>query len=133
MTKKPTYEELEERVKDLEREAVERKRAEEALRKSERRYRRLLDFVPFPVALFNLDRTVSYLNPMFTKVFGWTLNELQGKRMPYVPPDLMREASKTTKRVFKEKVLLGQKTKRLTKDGRVLDVAIRASLYSESG
>jgi PAS domain S-box-containing protein len=133
MTDKPTYEELEERVKDLEREAVERKRAEEALRKSERRYRRLLDFVPFPVALFNLDRTVSYLNPMFTKVFGWTLIELQGKRMPFVPPDLMREASKTTKRVLKEKVLLGQETKRLTKDGRVLDVAIRASLYSESG
>ena len=133
MTKRPTYKELEEKVKALEREAVQRKRAEEALRKSERRHRRLFDFVPFPVALFNLDRTVFYLNPMFTNVFGWTLNELQGKRMPFVPPDLLREASMTTKRVFKEKVLLSQETKRLTKDGRVLDVAIRAALYSETG
>lgn len=37
MNDKPTYEELEQRVKDLQKEAVERKRAEEALRESARR------------------------------------------------------------------------------------------------
>jgi PAS domain S-box-containing protein len=131
MERKTTYQELEQRVRILEKETIERKQAEEALRKSELRARRLLDFVPFPVVLFNLDRTVSYFNPMFTRVFGWTLEELRGKRVPFVPPELIREASKTTKRVHKEKILMGHETKRLTKDGRILDVSIRAALYSE--
>jgi len=39
MTRKPTYEELKQRVKELEKEAVKRKGAEEALRESEERYR----------------------------------------------------------------------------------------------
>ncbi len=41
MAKKPTYEELVQRVKELEKEAVERKRAEEAMRESEERLLRI--------------------------------------------------------------------------------------------
>ena len=43
MSEKPTYEELEQRVKKLEKVAVERKKVEEALRESEKRYRALSD------------------------------------------------------------------------------------------
>ena len=39
MAKKPTYEELQQRVKELENEALERKRVYEALWKSEEKYR----------------------------------------------------------------------------------------------
>ena len=39
MEKKPTYEELEQRVKELEKETVHRKQTEEALRESEEEYR----------------------------------------------------------------------------------------------
>jgi hypothetical protein len=41
MAKKRTYEELKQRVKELENEAFERKKAEEMLRKSEEKYRNL--------------------------------------------------------------------------------------------
>jgi PAS domain S-box-containing protein len=41
MAKKPTYEELELQVKELEKQAVERRRAEEALKESEEKYRQL--------------------------------------------------------------------------------------------
>ena len=43
MAKKPTYEELEQRIKELENEALEPKRAEEALRESEEKYRALFE------------------------------------------------------------------------------------------
>ena len=43
MAGKPTYEELEQRVKELEREAVKRKQVEEALREGEKKYRSLVD------------------------------------------------------------------------------------------
>ncbi|MBL7173795.1 MAG: PAS domain-containing protein, partial [Desulfobacteraceae bacterium] len=53
-------------------------RIQRALQESERRYRTLLDFVPHPIVVFTLDGRVSYLNPAFTKIFGWTLEELEG-------------------------------------------------------
>ncbi len=43
MAKKPSYEELEQRVKELKKEAYKRKLSEEALRESEERYRIAVD------------------------------------------------------------------------------------------
>jgi PAS domain S-box-containing protein len=111
---------------------TERKTAEMGLRKSERRYRTLLDFVPFPVVVFGKDGRVSYLNPEFTKVFGWTLDELHGKIIPFVPPDLRREVAEGIELLFDERVVEHVETKRMTKDGRVLDVAIKVAFYPES-
>ena len=111
---------------------TERKTAEMGLRKSEKRYRTLLDFVPFPVVVFAKDGRVSYLNPEFTKVFGWTLDELYGKIIPFVPPDLRREVAEGIERLFEERVFEHMETKRMTKDGRVLDVAIKVAFYPES-
>ncbi len=106
--------------------------AREALKKSERRFRTLLDFVPYPLVVFTLDGHVSYLNPAFTENFGWTLAELEGKTIPYVPPDLEEETSENIKKLFKERIIRRQETRRLTKDGRVLDVSFRATVYSET-
>ena len=46
MEKKPTYKELEQMVKELEKEAAKRKQAEEALRRSEQEIRVIADNVP---------------------------------------------------------------------------------------
>ena len=51
-------------------------------RRAEQRYRAFLSFLPIPVFVFNLDNTVSYLNPAFENVFGWRLQELKGKKIP---------------------------------------------------
>ena len=50
MFQKPTYEELEQRVKELEKEAVKRKQADEALVKSERKLR--VQYKNFPVPTY---------------------------------------------------------------------------------
>jgi len=82
--------------------------AREALKKSERRFRTLLDFVPYPLVVFTLDGHVSYLNPAFTENFGWTLAELEGKTIPYVPPALEQETDENIKKLFKESLIRGQ-------------------------
>ena len=111
---------------------TERKTAEMALRKSERRYRTLLDFVPYPVVVFTKDGRVSYLNPEFTEVFGWSLEELQGRIIPFIPPGLKEKFAEDVGRLFEERVFEDHETKRLTKDGRILDVSVKVAFYPES-
>ncbi len=97
--------------------------------RAEKRYRAFLEFLPDPVFVFNMDHTVSYLNPAFERVFGWTLEELKGKRIPFVPDEERKRTLKGIKILFKEKALDGFKTKRLTKDGRLLNIIIDGSIF----
>jgi len=114
-----------------------RQRAKEqyrASRRAELKYRNFLNFLPVPVFVFNMDSTVSYLNPAFEKVFGWTLAELKGKRIPFVPDDLKAETRRGVKKFFKERKLENFETRRLTKDGRLLDIILDGALfYDEAG
>jgi PAS domain S-box-containing protein len=99
-------------------------------RRAEQRYRAFLNFLPDPVFVFNMDSTVSYLNPAFEKVFGWTLAELEGKIIPsFVPDDLKEKTRSGIQKLFDEKVLHGFETKRLTKDGRLLDIIIDGAIF----
>jgi PAS domain S-box-containing protein len=132
MAKKPTYEELKQKVRDLQKEAAKRKKVEGALRKSTRRLGILIDFVPYPIEILTVDGRVYYLNRAFTEMFGWTLEELEGKFIPFVPPERKQETADNYRRLLKERVLQRQETRRLTKDGRILDVAMRAVCHSES-
>ena len=101
----------------------------EASRRAENRYRAFLKFLPDPVFVFNLDSTVVYLNPAFEKVFGWTLKELKGKQIPFVPYFLKEETRQGIQRMFQEKVVQDFETKRLTKDGRLLDIIIDGAVF----
>jgi len=104
----------------------------EASREAEQRYRTLLEFVPYPLVVFTREGKVSYLNPAFTETFGWGLEELQGKRIPYVPAGLKEEVRESIERLLKEKLVLRYESKRLTKDGRILDVVMRGTVFSEN-
>ncbi len=110
---------------------TERKRAEEKHRNSERRFRSFLEFLPYPIVVFTVDGRVFYLNPAFTDTFGWTLDELKGERIPYVPSGLEKETQEAVDRLFRENVITRHETKRLTRDGRVLDVVLSAAFYQD--
>ncbi len=101
----------------------------EASRRAEQQYLAFLNFLPDPVFVFNLDGSVSYLNPAFEKVFGWTLAELRGKRIPFVPESHKAQTREGVARLFKEKVLHNFETRRLTRDGRLLDIVIDGALF----
>ena len=132
MAKKPTYAELEQKVRDLQKEAAKHKKVEGALQKSTRRLGTLIDFVPYPIEILTVDGRVYYLNHAFTEMFGWTLKEMEGKFIPFIPPELKQETADYFKRLLKEKVLQRHETRRLTKDGQILDVSMRAVCHSES-
>ena len=103
----------------------------EGNRDSQSRYRTLLDFIPYPMAVFTVDGRVTYLNPAFTETFGWTLTDVEGEKIPYVPKELRKETVVSTRKLFREKFIRRYETKRLTKDGRVLDVIMRGAVFSD--
>ena len=99
-------------------------------RKARKRAKNLLDFVPYPMVVFTLNGKVSYINPAFTEVFGWALEELIGKNIPFVPPGLKEQTVEDLRRLLREKDDTIE-TKRMTKEGRVLDVVIRGQIPSD--
>jgi len=85
------HEELERRVEErtadlvkvndqLEKEIKERRQAGEALRESEDRYRVLVEESPFGVSLVGKDGRCKYLNPTFTEIFGYGLEDISTGR-----------------------------------------------------
>jgi len=111
---------------------TERNIAEAARLKSEGRFRTLLDIAPYSILVFSVEGLVTYLNPAFTETFGWTLNELRGKRIHYVPAELETETTDQIRQLLEEKIIRRYETRRLTKDGRILDVVWRASVISDA-
>jgi len=68
MNRKPTYDELEKRVKELEKESLESKAAEEELSVA---YDALNSSVN-GVIITNLEGGITYVNPAFLRIFGYT-------------------------------------------------------------
>jgi len=123
-----------------------RKQTEEALRKSEKRlkdlseeskrreeiYRSLLDSSPDAVILYDMEGLVQYVNPAFTRILGWSSDEVAGRRIEFVP-DSEREVTLANVREFLAHgtPVAGFETKRYTKDGRLLEVSVSASGYHD--
>jgi len=101
-------------------------------RLAQERLRTLLKFLPDPVFAFTLDNKVEYVNPAFEKVFGWTLKEIKGKNIKFVPDHLIDQAKQGMKQLFENQSVHDFETQRYTKDGRILDISINGSiLYDE--
>jgi len=77
MAKKPTYEELERKVKELENEAFERKKAEEALRENEAKYRTLVEQLPSAIYIAAIDEasTTLFISPQIEEILGFKPDE----------------------------------------------------------
>ena len=76
MTKKPTYEELEQNVRDLEEEALEHDRAEEALCECEERYRNLIDNAHDMIQRVRPDGSFDSVNRAWLETLGHTEADL---------------------------------------------------------
>ena len=76
MSSKPTYEELEQRVRKLEEEAREATQAEQAQRESEEKYRQVFATESDAIVVFYAD-TFEFIdvNDAALKLYGWTRNE----------------------------------------------------------
>ena len=109
MTSRPSYEELKQRVRELEKEAVGRKKAEEALRESEEKYRSLFENVQDVYYEVTLDGIILEVSPLIEEVSRYKREEIIGKSLY----DIYADPKKTDEFV-----------KELLRDGKVTDYEI---------
>jgi len=105
-----------------------RRKAKEAFRESENKYRTALEANPDSVIVYDKAGKVTYLNPTFTNVFGWTLEECLGERMDMFIPDKDRpETYEMIKKLLSGENLLAIQTHQNTKSGDVIPVSISSA------
>jgi len=124
---------VKERTAELQAEIVERKDTEEALRVSEEKYRTVLESNPDTVVVYDMEGRVIYLNPAFTRVFGWSLEEQIGKKIDnFVPEENWPETRMLINKVtVSGESFSGFETRRYTKEGNILDTNISGSFYRD--
>jgi len=93
MDKKPTYEELERRVKELEKEAVERKRAEEALRETTDYLDNLFNYANAPIIVWDMDARITRFNHAFEHLTDYTADEVIGQKLQILFTESSRDES----------------------------------------
>ncbi len=120
-----------------------RKRAEAALVESENRFRTLykeskqreqlyeslLKSIPDAVAIYNLNGEATYINPTFTQIFGFTMKDVKEKRISFVPESEKDKTEAGYGQILQGEPISGFETSRLTKDGRILDIALSSSCF----
>jgi len=121
-------------ILSIARDITQRKKAEEALRKSRQEFASL--FQSNPEATIYLDKKgyIQNINFRFRELFGYTLEEIKGKNIDsglIQPPDKMKESKELTQKAFKGDYI-NIETIRKKKDGTLFPVHLSASpLYIE--
>ncbi len=110
----------------------ERRQAQGALTESEEKYRSVMESVPDPIVVYDMGGMVTYMNPAFTKVFGYTLEDSMGNKMDhFVPKAHWKETMEAIHSILKGNIIPRLETKRKAKDGRLVDVTTRGSVYRD--
>ncbi len=116
------------------------------LQASEERYRRLYQEAELQsslyqsifesssdaIVIYDLQGRTRYINPAFTEIFGWTLDELRGRRIPFMPESEREETLKHIMALTHDNTpCRAFETIRRTRDGKSLEISLSASRYHD--
>ncbi len=100
------------------------KKAEHAMLENQEKFRQLFIDNPEPAVYVDPDSRILDINPRFTELFGYSLDEIKGKHINevVVPDDKMEEAEMLDAKSFKGYVY--HETVRRRKDGSLIPVSV---------
>lgn len=123
-------EQLAEYSSSLKRQIEVREETEKHLRVSEERYHSVMEAAADPIVIYDMEGRVTYFNPAFREVFGWTLTECLGRKMDhFVPQENWPETLTMITAIREGRALAGTETRRYTRHGDVREVSISGAAF----
>jgi PAS domain S-box-containing protein len=109
------------------RDITERRKAEQTIVESQQKFERLFMDNPEPAVYIDSDFRVVNVNPRFSLLFGYSLDEVRGKNINdvAVPKDRLEEAEMLDKEA--KKAVVYHDTVRRAKDGSLIQVSVSAA------
>jgi len=101
------------------------------LQETESQYQALESNLADPCVAYDLDGRVLRVNAHFEGTFGWTSDELLGRKIPYVPDDQQDDSIKSIKAALDGNPS-PLRAQRLTKDGRRVSVLITRARFVDA-
>jgi PAS domain S-box-containing protein len=96
--------------------------------KGDQRLKAIFKASPNPIIVYNKLGHPQRLNSAFTQIFGWSLDELKGGCIPFVPPDEKEKSAQKIGEIFQTGRPVSFETRRLTKAGDIRDVIVSAAV-----
>ena len=112
---------------------TERKRAEEALRESEQKYRELIDGMNETVWIIDFDGNLIDVNKSAIKVLGYSKEELLARGLPGIDSSLKKEEIVTLAKTMPADTVQIFETSHTSRDGRTFPVEVCSSLVTYQG
>lgn len=107
--------------------------AERASKESRERYFLLMEAAPDPIVNYDMAGRVIYINPAFTRVFGWSPEEVAGEKMDhFVPADHWPETRMMIRQVLSGDGIFDVETRRYSKQGGLVDISISGATTVDS-
>lgn len=108
-----------------------RRKSEQQLRRSRARYRGILNCSPAAIALFDSNLVVLEWNASAEELYGYKRTEVLGHALPIIPPEKQEELREFVAQASQGKPVLDVETRRLAKDGTLIDVQTNVLPYNE--
>ena len=121
-------------VRKLEAKVDENIRIGGDLRTSNEQLTAIIDSSPLAIVSLDAQFNIVIWNPAAERMFGWKAAEVIGGPLPYLLPETSAESEAVQNRAMKGETIKDLETRRITKDGRVLNVSLStAPLHNKNG
>ncbi len=114
-------------VRKLEAKVDENIRISADLQTSNEQLAAIINSSPLVIASLDKQFTVRTWNPAAELLFGWKREEVIGKLPPFIFQDLREETLSIQERVLNGETIKGYETRRISKDGRVVNVLLSSA------
>jgi diguanylate cyclase (GGDEF)-like protein/PAS domain S-box-containing protein len=105
---------------------------EEALRQTSQKFEALIDASPISIIARDRDMLIVKWNDAAERLFGWKEQEVLGKLMPFVPPELEDEVMAMRQRLRFGEPVTDFETVRLHKNGTRINVSLSTTIMRDS-
>ncbi len=102
------------------------------MKEREKQLKAILEANPDPMVVYDIHGHPQFVNFAFTQTFGWILDELKGRPIPFVPDNQREMTTKAIEAIYRSGKPVQIQTQRSTRDGKIIDVIISAANIEKS-